>query len=679
MSWIDAVPSAMVAVAWLLLPGLPITYALGLRGVAAAAMAAVASVAIVPATAIAAGMVGIRWSAGPPIVVCVAAAVVIAAGIFLLRRRFQAVREPDPRGVTIAAAAGLLPALALGVATLVRGFGRPDNISQTYDALFHYNAIALILDNGNGSSMILSNFDSPGAPASFYPGAWHDFASLVVLTTGSSIPVAANVLAAVTAIVLWPLGCVFLARQVFGRSPAALAITGVLSVGFTAGPWGLLGFGVLWPNALGMAIVPMGLAVILSAVGLAKDDPIGRWRAIVLLPLTAVAAALAHPGALFSLVALGIFPLGHFVISRALRLWRDGRWPRAAGEVVSVLVVLGATWYWTATTPNPAFRNVREMHWPPFETPSRAVGEVLLNATNGWNGLWLLSAAVVVGLVTSLKVVEQRWLIPAHLCSGFLYVVAATINRPETRKFTGYWYNDSFRLAAMLPVTGVPLAVAGILWLTGKILARVPAPEAGESRAPAWLRRKPGTAAGIAIGLAAILAVGTNGMYLPERTERLTFPYLKHSGGDTLASRDEQIFLTRVRELIPPEAVTANNPWDGSGLLWALGDRRTLFPHFSASVSADQRYLAEHLADAAEDPQVCTIANRLHVEYLMIGDSRFWPWDLRRNDYPGLSDPLDRRGFQLVAAEGARKLYRITACAANQQSSRASFGTRGNG
>lgn len=649
MTWLEVLPTAFAGAVWLLLPGLPITYGLGLRGVAAWAMAPVVSVALVALTAMVAGSLGIAWSVWLVIGVCAVLTVLVGVGAFLLRQRFSVIREADPRPVTVAAVAGLLPALVLGAVTVVRGFGRPDNLSQTYDALFHYNAVALILDTHNGSAMILSNFDSPDSPATFYPAAWHDFASLLVMTTGSSIPVTANLLSALIAVVLWPLSCLFLARQLFGRSAGALAITGVLSIAFGAGPWGLLGFGVLWPNALGLAIVPAGLAVLLSLVGLAKDDALGRGRAALLLPVTAVAAVFAHPGALFTLVVLGVFPAGHALLVRAWRLHKDGRSWRGVGEVLAVVAVLGALWYWTATTPNPAFKGVREQYWAPFETAPRAVGEVLLNATNGRPAQWLLSAVILVGVVASVRVPRQRWLIPAHATTGFLYLVAATLNQPETRKFTGYWYNDSFRLAAVLPVTGVPLAVAGILLLTKKIAERVPSPQIGVTA--------------VAIAAVAVLTAVTQGMYHSERTERLAVPYLRHPPGDILATPGQRDFLTHLKQDIPEGTVVANNPWDGSGMLWALADRRTLFPHFTAPAGTDQRYLAEHLSDAASDPKVCQIANRLHVGYLVIGDSQFWPWDNRKNDYPGFADPGSKAGFRLVDADGKRKLYQLTACA----------------
>jgi hypothetical protein len=108
--------------------------------------------------------------------------------------------------------------------------------------------------------------------------------------------------------------------------------------------------------------------------------------------------------------------------------------------------------------------------------------------------------------------------------------------------------------------------------------------------------------------------------------------------------------------------VVADDPWDGSALLWALADRRTLFPHLGIATSAEQNYLAAHLADAATDPAVCRAARTLHVGFLLVGNGTFWPTFPPRNAYPGLADPGARPGFQLLDADGPMKLYRLTAC-----------------
>ena len=151
MSWLASVPVGLVSVVWLLSPGLLITYGIGLRGIAAWAIAPIVTVVEIAALAVIAGKLGVPWSVPLVAVVCIVTAAAAAAVAFVLRGRAPA-RDPDARSVTAAAAIGLVPALLLGAVTLARGFGRPDALSQTYDAVFHYNAVALILDSRNASS-----------------------------------------------------------------------------------------------------------------------------------------------------------------------------------------------------------------------------------------------------------------------------------------------------------------------------------------------------------------------------------------------------------------------------------------------------------------------------------------------------------------------------------------------
>lgn len=661
MIWLDVVPATLVCVAMLLLPGMAVTYALGLRGVAAWGSAPLVTVAATAITAVIAGKIAVRWSPWLPVVACAAVAVLIGLAAVLLRNRFRVARTPDPWRMTGAAALGLLPAIAIGALTIVRGFRDPGNISQTYDALWHYNAVAYILDSYNGSTLTLGGLGNTTGSDMFYPAAWHDVAAELVMLTGVSIPVAANVLAAMIAIVLWPLSCLLLARQIFGPSSSTLAVTGVLSIGFAAFPWALLGYGVLWPNALGLSLVPAALAIVLSILGLPEQDALGRVRSIALLPIAVLALGIAHPGTFFSFVVLSVFPIVFAAARRWARLYRSDRTTRAALEAVILFATLGGAWYWAATAPIEVFSSARTMYWAPFETPSRAVSEVILNATNGRDALWLLSIVVLAGVVACVRSAPLRWVVAGHAATGFLFMIAAALNRPDTRKFTGYWYNDSYRLAAMLPITGVILATAGVVFLAGKMSGWISASGRVNNRGRLT------SVSVLTITVAALLVLATYGMYLPDRTDRLTLGYQDTNREEVLASARQQAFFERVKSKIPEDAVVANNPWNGSGLLWALADRRTLFPHFSGSTMAERVYLTQHLSDAATNPAVCAAARKLGVDYLLIGDSTFRPWDQRKNDYPGFADPGTKPGFELVDADGAIKLYRITACAAARQ------------
>lgn len=652
MSWLDAVPVALAAAGWLVGPGLALAYAVGLRGISALGMAPVFSVLLVSVTAVVGQKAGQTWSVWLVLGVT-AVTVVLAVVASLLLRRIAPPRESDPPRTLLVAAAALVPAMAVAWFVVVRGFGQPDELSQTFDAMFHYSAVSYILESGSASSLTINSLGNPSTAAGFYPAGWHGVTSLVVLTTGTDIATATNMVSWAIAGLIWPIGSSLLVRQVVGRNTAAMAITPILSVAFTAFPWGLLSFGVLWPNALSLALVPSGLAAVLAATKTAKDDTIGFRRAITLAPLVLVACAFAHPNAVFSLAVLAVFPFGTAVLRYALKTWREGQAWRGVVAVLGTLAVLFGLWWFVAHAE--AFRQVRQMYWPPFETPANAVGEALLNATNGRPALWALSVLTVAGLVVAWRLVNHRWLIAAAAASTFLYVLTAAINRPDTQKFTGYWYNDSFRLAAMLPITAVPLVVLAVLLIAGKVAGLFPA---GSSRL-ALLR----TPTALALLVVVVLLPLTGGFYAKTNAAALAGTYTKSDPkAGTLVDDTEEAFLPKLAAAVPKDAVVANNPWDGSAVMLAEVRRKALYPHADIAWSAEQEYLSKNLDNAANDPRVCAAAQKVGVRYLLLGNKTFWPNDQRQQWYTGIAEPKSPGAFELVAQEGPVKLYRLDRC-----------------
>lgn len=659
MTWFGAIPVAVQAVACVLLPGLVALYLLGVRGVAAWGAAPAVSIGALALTAVLAGQLGVPWS--PP--VAVGGALVLACVAPAVRRVAPLVRgrgDRDPpggvevgRATAVAAVLGMAVAAAVATVTARLGMGAVDQLSQTYDAVFHYNAVADILDTGNASSLTLARITSPGAVLAFYPAAWHDLVSTVVLTSGVSVPAASNVLAIVVVGLVWPLSCLLLVRQLTGRSPVAMAITPVVALGFIAFPWSLLGFGVLWPNLIGLALVPVGLAAVLTLCGLARESALTRGQALVIGAFTVVALALAHPNTVFSLAVLAVAPFLWWLVARLRALAGAGRWVAASATVVAVLAAAAAAGYFVLFSP--LLDSVRSFDWPAFEAPPRAAAEVLLNSTNSRSPAWIVSLVLVVGAVAAALARPTRWLIPAHLASGALYLLAASLETETAAALTGLWYNDSYRLAAVLPITGVPLVVIGLL-AVGRVAARwsvrVPLP-AGQR------------AAAVTVIAAVLTAVISSGLYLKEHADDLAETYTDTPSDGTVLTPQHRDFLEEVGRLVPPDAVVAQNPWTGSALLWALTDRKVLFPHLDGQWDADQRYLADHLDDVGHDPAVCSIASRLDVQYVLTGEEQFWPWDGRSARYPGLDDVATAGGFELVATgPQAYRLYRLTACGA---------------
>ena len=651
VGWVEAVPAVAAALAWCMLPGLLVTYTAGVRGIAAWGTAPLVSVGTLAVAAVVGGLLAVPWSPAVAVLPAVALALSVAALRRLRRglrhRRGTAPRPPevlDGRAAVIAAVLGSATAATLGTLTVMLGFGSPGAVSQTYDAVFHYGAVARILDTGQASSLVVGTLTNPDSAALFYPAAWHDLVSIVVLSVGGPIPVATSAVALVVSAAVWPLTCTALVRTVLGPSWAAVGIAPVVAVGFVAFPWSLLSFGVLWPNLLGLSLLPAALAVVAALLGLGAPGSLTGARAGGLLPVVLVGLGLAHPGTVFSLGLLAVPVLAWWWGRRLLASLRGRRYLSTAALAVLVPAAVAGVVVFLLTSP--LFADVRAFDWPAFATPDVAWTEVALGSTNDRTPAWALSIAVLVGLIAALFAPQRRWLVPAHLASGALYVLSASEESEFAAVATGLWYNDSFRLAAMLPTTAVPLAVIG-LGAVGLAVGRV-VPRVG-----------PGVPAAAA---AVALVAGTGGLDVGAHAAFVEKAYPRATQQAQLLSPAERAFFADVGRRIDPGAVVAQNPWSGSSLLWALTDRRVLFPHLVGNWSRDQLLLARRLRDAATDPAVCAAAARQNVRYLLVGVPDFWPGDARAGSYPGLDAPGP--GFVLVAADGrGNALYRLTACA----------------
>ncbi|MET0190496.1 MAG: DUF6541 family protein, partial [Pseudonocardia sediminis] len=564
------------------------------------------------------------------------------------RARASAGRAPWLVGA--AATAGAAAAAVLGWLTVVHGFGPVDGLSQTYDAVFHYSAVAEILGTGNASSLHIGTLTNPALSTALYPAAWHDLVSLTALSVpGAGVPVATNATALAVAVVVFPMSSLFLVRQVAGPSVGAALATPVLAVGFTAFPWALMSFGVLWPNLLGVALLPAALAAVVTLFGLAKDSQLGRPGAAVVLVIAVPTLALAHPNSVFSLVALALFPTVWWVAGLIRRrLFTRSFWVPLLALAGSVAVVWTVVWVMVAS---PLLAGVRSFDWGAFSEPGEAVFDVAFGATNNRPESWTVSVLVLVGIVFALRRTSTSWLVPAHLLSGFLYVQAAASETTFAAAITGAWYNDSYRLAAMVPVTGVALAVVGTLGLAGlarRAVAALPVPS------PKIL---PGLLAG---ALLVVAVVASGGMSENTHAKVLAGPY--QNPGSELLAPGQREFLQQVGDLLPADAVVAANPFTGSVLLYPLTGREVLFPHMTGAWTPDQKTLAAHLRDVTTDPTVCPAVLATGTGYVIDGPTTFWPWNGAARSYPGLQDISPVPGFELMADDGVNALYRITAC-----------------
>ncbi|WP_146361435.1 DUF6541 family protein [Arthrobacter yangruifuii] len=653
MTWISVTPQIFAALCIILVPGGLLAFAgFRLRWLAALAVSPVLSVSLVAVAAVLADVVGLPWSLLPVAVLTVLA----TAAAALLRRVWTRREHPAPapagRAILLAEAAAVLGAAALVGRRLIYAFGAPENFSQTFDNIFHLNAIRYIAETGSASSLSLGGMTGIG----FYPAGWHGLVSLVNSLTSSSIPVSVNAVNLVIGAVVWPLGCIFLVQQIAGRKIVPTLIAGVLSGAFGAFPLLLVDFGVLYPNFLGVSLIPAVLGILLSVLGLARRS--GSLRLMWLLLILAIPGlGLAHPSAFLAVTAFSV-PLVVAAVIRRVRLEHSaGRAVRAWLYVLAfALYAAGVVVLWNSVRPEE-----NTLIWSPYQTQAQAMGDVLASAPLQSAISWAVLVLTLFGFAALVLRRAPWWAGGMYVVGGFLYVVATGAPDGDFRDLiTGGWYTDNVRLAALLPVATVPLAALGgtliIDWLNSRLWH--PAVERLSARGWRADRVQAATAAALLL-VVAVAAVATQKQNVRDATMAAAGNY-KLTDDAPLVSRDEYELMERLDLEIEDGARLVGNPWTGSSLVYALAGQRPMQMHTLAVLDPAEQEIYADLRNALADPDVCPALEEEQVEYVLdFGEQEIHGGD---HPYPGLEDLESSGAVELVDSEGDAKLYRITAC-----------------
>ncbi len=640
MTWSAAAPALVVTVVLLVVPGLLVSLAAGIRGVLAAGLAPVLSVTVVATTAVVAQLSGMPFGAGT--LVAATALAVLAAVV--LRQAARRVGGAGPRtaadgwrAVGAALGGAGVGAVAIGVG-LVRGMGPADRWPQTFDAVFHLSAVDHVLRSGDGSSLTLGTLVTPERARAFYPAAWHDLVALVASWSGVGTPAAANAVAVVAAAVAWPLGCVALTRVAIGPVPGALAAAGALAGGVAASPVLLTGYGTLWPNALATALLPACLALLADLLGLGPHPVVPRVPGWPLLVVATVGLGLAHPNAVVSLLVLG-------AAAAVVGWWPRGRRPRVlslgAAAAVAWLVAL-----------SPAFDAQRNTSWPARERLPQALGEWLAMAPQRVPIPLVVAGLALVGCAVAAVRPGLRWLLAVHLTGGALFVLVAGSDGRASRLVSGAWWDDPFRLAALVGLAGVPLAAIGLDAVIRAVATRA-------RRATAAATVTAGSVAGVAV-VAVVAVVSVVGGAVTGSADTTTVVATWYRP-DPMLTPAERAFVGTVGRVVPAGERVAGNPWDGAALTGPLGGREAVFPHLVGRWGTDRDLLASSLASVTTTHGVCAALDRLNVRYVLVGPSGFWSGDRRRALFAGLA-VAGRAGFAEVARAGRVSLWQVTAC-----------------
>lgn len=641
-SWLEAAPAAVVLLLLVFVPGWVALRLLGLRGLAALTVAPVLSVTTIALTAVGASLLGVRWGAIPLLGGSLLSWLAAAALARLLRS--APAPAPGPVAPTLLAV-GIAAAQLLVVMVPLTGAATAS--PQQPDTIFHLGTIQWMLDRGDISSLEAGGFTTLSGEG-FYPAAFHGVAATLTQLTGQPIVVSTSLLAFVAAGVSWPLGCLLLARLVLGPSLAVSLAVGLTSGAFTAFPLWLMGYGVLWPNLLGYALLPAVLGCLVAAVARGPAAVIDRPRASVLLATTVPGLALAHPNALIALVVFGYPVVAERLLATAWRHRRErpsvAAW--AASALVSgtlLLLAIGAVLTRGAV-------GMRGSNEPGPETSlGKAVNEALFHAPRGAPHLRVLGVLVLAGVVAVVwRHRDQLWVAVTFVLTAVLFVAVMAVDSPRTRLLTWPWYNNAPRIAALVVLPAVLAAAAALVAVAAR-LDRVRAARGGPGWWPAF------------VGPVVLLVL--TGGYVDQH-RRVMRPYFPTSSSRAYDSGEQLDGLRLIGERIPKGSVVAANPWNGASYLYLVSGHRLLFPTEQARWPTDRALLAQRLNEAGRSDEVCAAARRERVQYVITGGQPVGDATNAPTRYAGVDGVAASAAFRQIAAHGPYRLYQLVGCAA---------------
>lgn len=653
--WFAQWPAFLAAALVIFAPGAAIGAALRLRGLALWALAPVGSVALLAALAVVLERAGIPWN---PVTIALSVAATTVVAWLVTIPLGRAGRDQTSARSTRLLLAGLAVGALLGAMRLGFYVGVPDAISQTNDAIFHLNALQWIVDSESASSLTVSGVI--GA-SSFYPAAWHAVASATMLFSGAEIPVVANMVGVVIVALVWPIGVAWFTRavvapvaQVRGMRLAP-AFAAALSGSLLTFPLMLFQWGVLYPNALSLALVPAAAAVVLfTPAWIAGEGPVsGRARGAVVAVVAVLAGlaalALAQPS---SLLAWASIVVAWFVAWSIARLRRVGNGSRVVLVIAAAGSLAGFAHLWQTLA-----ASTSGSHWPPFQEPVPAVIAALTNSQLLLPLAPGISILMLVGVVVVAWRVRLVWL--AVVWAGFsaLYVVVATNDDPEFRAWLlGAWYADPYRVAALAALAVIPLAAIGLAGVMGWIAALIARRTGGQIRVGGWT-----VGATCVIGVVGIAMVPV--VQMPQVTIHTPDFQTRYALNErSFLSPEKRELLERIDDHVADDAIVIANPSTGSAFGYMLSGREVFPKTWSPPRTEPWDTLAWGLRDAAERPEVCEALDAFgHPEYVLdfgMGEASPGRWEM-----PGMTDFDGQAGFELVDREGDASLWRITACA----------------
>lgn len=577
-------------------------------------------------------------------------------------------------------------ALVIGIRFFIIPLDGADSFVQDSDNSWHLSLIRSFVDSGNMSTLDTNLFhDLDGREltimptnGSFYPAAWHELAAILTSLFGVPVTLAANAVNFMLLVFVFPPAVFLFLHEIFGADVRKTAFGSVVCLAFASFPWGTLipPSGPLCPLFLGMCFVPLLCTLVIKVVR--SEGALDKAKYVALICVVAVTMALGHPSSLFTtmLIMLPYCVCSAYRAAKTRATMRSLAHGAAVSAAAGLAVALAGLLLWAIAFNLPALQATVTFNWASYASPAREAFDIATLALKRPPSQICLAIVVIVGIVYVLRNRRFAWIAASYVLACLLLFVSATSEGFLKSFLTGFWYTDTYRLAANVAFTGIPLATLGLCWLAD-LVSRVVHALIRKDRA------KPFEAVeGIVVVVVAVLFAVSNYYSDYSASEasggktafgdtELCFSLANLKSRSNLYDAAEMAFAKQVAETVDRGDLIYNNADDGSPFAYATEDLNLCYRRSAAelldSESAQSETLRLHLSELATNAEVQDVVRDAGIEYVLILDLGGEPLDERcyygyytMEKWSGLNLIDDETpGFSVVLAEGDMRLYKI--------------------
>jgi len=354
------------------------------------------------------------------------------------------------------------------------------------------------------------------------------------------------------------------------------------------------------------------LALVFGKGGLTMMPTLNLAALMVVLAVPVGVAGLAglHTSLIF--VILVYFLL---ILLAVLFRFEKISWRRSAASLVATIVLAVV---FGVPQVLPALYNaggVTSAFWASETSVSGALGQTITFSPMANFPQWWIGIPAIIGVFFLVRHRRMLWMVGAYVVLGGLFAATISLETPLIHTLTGVFYNDHWRVGALVPLAGAVAFGEFVHTASGKFAEKI-----GE-RKPNLNPFTAAIAGALVIGL--VVSVLSRGGYIGRNSARLALSY--GNDGPSVSKAEEEAYAWLGQHVVPGERVM-NNKADGSVWMYALsGVQPVEWTNYGAEFTTKAGWLSVFLNDINREPRVREALTDLKVRYVLVGKGKVAP------------------------------------------------------